>query len=163
MSSTEAPTFVDRNGRPVAYDGVAAIAWRPSIYVVAVRAGAVLMERSPWTERLMLPGGEVDAAETLLAGARRECFEETGYAFRSGAAAPVFVVEQFFFQDGYRHALTFVVVGEVAADPDPAWALPRDEISEVVWAPLKTLQRAEVHPISWAALDRAGLLKVESP
>ncbi len=161
MASTKAPAFVDRNGRPVAYDG-AAIAWRPSIYVVAMREGAVLMERSPWTERLMLPGGEVATDESLLAGAQRECYEETGYAFRPDVADPVFVVEQFFAQDGYRHALTFVVAGEVAADPDPAWIPPADEISEVVWAPLKTLQPAAVHPISWAALERAGLVKVES-
>lgn len=161
MKPGAAPLFTDRTGQVVPFDGRAPILWRPSIYVVVVRGGALLLERSPWTERLMLPGGEVDPGETLVAGAQRECFEETGYAFHPGDAAPVFVVERFFFQDGYRHALSFVVAGEVATFRDPAWRLPVDEISEVVWAPLTALQREHIHPISWAALERVGLVKRE--
>ena len=153
-----APTFTDRNGAAIAHDGRASIVWRPSIYVVAVRDGALLLTRTSWSKRLMLPGGEADVAEALTNGAIRECHEETGYVFEPDLGGPIFVGERFFFHEGYRHALVFGLRGRIVGAGDPAWALPADEIAEVVWAPLASLSREHLHPLSWDVLSAVGLL-----
>lgn len=163
----ETPTdipFFDRSRRPVPYDGVSPILWRPSAYALVVRAGRLLLQRSPWTPWLLVPGGEVGAGETLVAGAVRECYEETGLRF-TPEEAPIYVGEEFFYQDdtgGFRHAILFAVTGTAAAEVDPSWTAPADEILEALWIPLDSLTRDALHPVSWRVLARVGLVRSEA-
>lgn len=151
-----AKLYVDHVGNTVAYDGQQPLIWRVSAYAMAIRDDAILMVEPVWAARWDLPGGgvELDTQETLVDGAIRECWEETGYRF-TPTAAPQFVAELFFLlrqPDQFCHSLLFAVRGTVADQPDPTWSPDSDEIRSVRWLPLASLSKASVHKPHWDAL-----------
>lgn len=154
--------FVDPLGAEVPYDGTTPIGWYLAANVLVVRDGKVLMVRQPpqWGGRWELPGGGLEAAESLLKGAARECHEETGYRFIPAAPAPFHVQEAWFrgTQGSYSHAVIFVFQGNVAADPDPEWRQDHAEIVQIAWIDPKDLYPATTHSLHWPALQRAGLV-----
>jgi 8-oxo-dGTP pyrophosphatase MutT (NUDIX family) len=154
--------FVDPLGAEVPFDGASPIGWYLAANVLVVREGRVLLVRQPpaWGGRWELPGGGPQAGEALLAGAARECREETGYRFVAASPAPAHVEEAWFWtsRGGYAHAVVFVFRGAVAGDPDPAWTQDRAEIAEVAWLAPRHLSAATTRSIHWPALQRAGLV-----
>jgi 8-oxo-dGTP pyrophosphatase MutT (NUDIX family) len=145
----------------VPYDGASPIRWTLRANVLVVRGGRVLMVRQPpaWGGRWELPGGGVEAAESLLEGAARECYEETGYRFVASAPDPVHVQEVWWGTPrGYAHGVIFVFRGDVAGDPDPAWTQDHGEIVQVAWRDPEELSEATTRSLHWPALRKAGVV-----
>ena len=160
-------TFLDPQGRPVPHDGTTPVTWRVGAFALAVRAGRVLLIEAAFSGRLELPGGGVEIHETLVAGAVRECREETGYRFVAADPAPVYVGELFFHwrqtappAPGPRfwHALMAVFVGTVDGEADPDWTPDPHEVRRVRWVDPAALTPEQTQPHHWAALQRAGLV-----
>jgi ADP-ribose pyrophosphatase YjhB (NUDIX family) len=159
-------TFLDPQGRPGAHDGVTPVTWRVGAFALAVRDGRVLLIEPAFSDRLTLPGGGVDVHETLLAGATRECREETGYTFVAAGPEPVYLGELFFrwHQSAppapgprYWHALMAFFAGTVAGESGPAWTPDPHEVRRVHWVDPAALTAAQTQPHHWTALQRAGL------
>ncbi len=114
-----------------------------------------------------LPGGGVHPGETLIEGARRECWEETGRHFTPAAGAVVhFLAEERFYLDPalepdaspFRHSLLLALEGGADWDADPSWLRPPAETRRVAWLDPRTLRRADVFAHHWTALRLAGLV-----
>ena len=154
--------FVDPTGREVPFNGASPITWYLAANVLVVRDGKVLMVRQPpeWGGRWELPGGGVEAGESLLEGAARECREETGFQFVASSPAPFDVQEAWFktSRGGYAHAVIFVFQGEAAGDVDPKWAQDHGEIVEIAWIAPQEMSAATTRTAHWPALQKAGLV-----
>lgn len=154
--------FLDLHGheheRP---DGIA-LDWRISCYTIAMRDGKILMTEPRWSPKWELPGGRVDVAtgETIVAGAARECLEETGYILTPDLGTLQLVMENFFCFptfDRYFHALAFVVRGTIENDtpisePDPA------EIVRIHWADPAELTAETMQWMHFGALQKLGVI-----
>lgn len=153
---------VDALGTEVPHDGVSPLTWRISARVLVIRDGKVLLVGHPLAERWELPGGGVEPVETLVEGATRECWEETGYRFHATSRAPIVVNEQFFYLRGKRtfhHSLILIFAGTVDAGQDPAWQSNPAETRRVGWLDPATLGPENVHAPDWQALVQAGIAR----
>jgi 8-oxo-dGTP pyrophosphatase MutT (NUDIX family) len=160
--SREPRDHVDALGNCIPHDGVSPVTWRVSAYVLAIRDGKVLLVDHPWANRWELPGGEVEATETLVEGAARECWEETGYRFRPTCPHPSYVDEQFFYRRGkktFHHSLVIVFEGTVEGGPDPAWQPKSGEISRVDWIDPAALTPENTYAFHWPALQSLGAVR----
>ena len=143
------PAYTDYGGNEVPYYGGSPVTWRISVYVVARIGGSLLLMQPEYSEALELPGGEVMTGESLLEGARRECWEETGYSFHTHDTWPTYAGEQWYFDhsdSGYRHSLFFSFRGTVRPEPDPSWRPIEGETRKVLWLPSEEIDTAEIHP-----------------
>lgn len=153
--------FLDPSDAEVPFDGTSPITWTLRANVLVVRNGKVLMVRQPpeWGGCWELPGGGVETDETLLAGAARECTEETGYQFIASSPAPFDVQEVWWGSlRGYFHGVIFIFQGDVTGDPDPSWAQDHGEIVQIAWLDPKHLSPATTRSLHWPALQKAGLV-----
>lgn len=154
--------FLDPLDAEVPYDGASPIRWTLRANVLVVRDGRVLMVRQPprWGGRWELPGGGVEAEESLVEGAARECYEETGYRFVASSPAPLHVQEVWWGgpPGRYAHGVIFFFQGEVAGDVAPEWTQDLGEIVQVAWMDPHGLTEATTRSLHWPALQRAGLV-----
>ncbi len=156
--------FRDVYGHTVAHDGVSPVTWRLTVYVLAQHDGKILMTEPAYAARQELPGGEVEIEETLLEGARREVWEETGYHLASIGAAPLHFEEMFFYESHtrrYRHTIVAIFAGQVAGPADPAWQPLPDEVKRVAWIDPADLAAKTTPAHQWAALVKAGLVAAQ--
>lgn len=155
MSSPVPRRFTDSEGRAAPFNASATVSWRVSIYVVVVRDDALLLMEPAYSATPDLPGGEVEPGESLVEGAMRECWEETGYHFTPDFDRPVHIGDQWYFEDDdetYRHSLFFAVSGTVGSTPDATWAPRPQETVRAVWRPLREATEGELRPHHRAAL-----------
>lgn len=134
---------------------------------VRVRVGAIVLseqrlllvqhqkgERSYW----LLPGGGLEAGETMFDCATREVREETGLTV---APERLVFVSESIAPPGGRHILNVLVkaqlVGGHLAPP------VGDVISEVAWVPLEQLAELTLHPPLAPALLEAANEGFKSP
>jgi 8-oxo-dGTP diphosphatase len=113
---------------------------RPEVAVgaIAVRDGALLLVRRgrpPEAGRWSLPGGRLEAGETLRAAVEREVLEETGLEARCGEL--VGWVERM----GPAHH--FVIL-DFAVTVEPGRPQAGGDAAEVAWVPLGELGRVEL-------------------
>lgn len=140
--------FTDHEGIRVNYDATSPITWRISIYVVVIRGGKLLLMRPAYSDHHDLPGGMVEPNESLLDAAIRECWEETGYRFDAGQNQPIYIGEQWYFEDddgSYHHSLFFAVRGAVDATADRDWKPFVGETEDVVWLPMTRMESVRIH------------------
>ena len=154
--------FLDLHGREHRRPPDVPIEWRVSCYAVAMRDGQLLVTEPVWSRKHELPGGRVDVGseESIIAGATRECLEETGYLFEPRPETLQLAAENFFCFPQFRryyHALAFVVQGDVTnheplSEPDP------DEIARIAWIDPASLTEESTQWMHLAALRRLGIV-----
>jgi 8-oxo-dGTP diphosphatase len=99
---------------------------------VAVHQGALLLVQraaDPQAGRWTIPGGRVEAGETLASAVEREMLEETGLRVRSGA----FLGWAERMGPGYHFVILDFIVS--LADPSPV-PVPGGDAAAVDWVPL---------------------------
>lgn len=116
---------------------------RIRVAVCLVDAGRVLMveHRKPGRPPYwLLPGGGVEAGETMLAAARRELSEETGYMVEVGRL--LLVCES--IRSGAKHLVNLVFAGRIAGGSLQAGS--DGTLAGARWHPLESLAELETYP-----------------
>lgn len=154
--------YIDQDLSHHARPDDAPVWWRICVYGLIERNGCLLLvdqivKAGP---TLSLPGGgvELEPEETLLEGAVREVYEETGYRFQPDAASLTLIGDTFIRSPSGRHyhAISFLVAGDVSDDPDPAWRRDDAEIIAAKWVEPASLTRDAIRRLHWDALVKLG-------
>jgi ADP-ribose pyrophosphatase YjhB (NUDIX family) len=138
---------------------------RIRVGVLVWRDGEVLLVRHEKGGRSywLVPGGGVDAGETMVAAGAREVLEETGYAVEIGRL--LLVCEAIDSKPGGRHIVNTVYRGTVGAGT-LAVGVDDKSLREARWHPLEALAALEMYPPIGAELlaccreDGAGDVRV---
>ncbi|MFI5286151.1 MAG: NUDIX domain-containing protein [Candidatus Dormibacteria bacterium] len=138
---------------------------RLRVGVLVWREGEVLLVRHEKGGRSywLVPGGGVDAGETMVAAATRELLEETGYAVEIGRL--LLLCEAIDPKPGGRHIVNAVYAGTVRAGTLEVGADDKS-LREAKWQPLQALAELEMYPPIGAELlacceeDGAGAVRV---
>ena len=125
------------------------LAFRPSVYGVAIRDGKVLLV--PQWDGYDFPGGGVELGETLDEAFRREVFEETGLAVERGE---VLVCESDFFtppaaKKSYHSVLSYYLCQSIAGE------ISDEHFTEE--------ERTYAKKAEWISLDRLKDIKFCNP
>lgn len=128
---------------------VADLAFRPSVYGVAIRDGKVLLV--PQWDGYDFPGGGVDLGETLDEAFRREVFEETGLTVERGE---ILACESDFFihpasQKPYHCILSYYAC--------------RSIVGEISDANFGESEKEYAKKAEWVSLERIHELKFYNP
>jgi 8-oxo-dGTP diphosphatase len=89
----------------------------------------------------VLPGGRLEANETLDAALRRELREELGLTARIGRLA---IVSEMIAPD--RHVVNLIYLAEVGEMPEPRLDAKDPVLSDWKWVPLTELRRLDFRP-----------------
>lgn len=134
--------------------------WRISGYgLLENEKGEWLMVRSAWTKRLDLPGGGVDADESLFEGIKREVFEETGFRVEV-EGGPLYLSEENYYDDKknlFHHAMIIIYRVKLADgghDPRVVNTTEGYEIESQMWVDPSTLTKDGVQPIFWPFVEQ---------
>lgn len=143
---------MSRTGPAVPRLGVGAVVCRGDA-VLLVRRGA-----PPFEGEWAVPGGRVEAGETLAAAAEREVREETGVRIRAGE--PVYTFEH--IERDRNGALKFhYVVVDLAAEYLAGEPRAGDDARAAAWIDLSAMDRLAVNPVTrkllaWLYPGRVG-------
>jgi 8-oxo-dGTP pyrophosphatase MutT (NUDIX family) len=120
---------------------------------LVVRDGRLLMvlQRRPYGVHWEAPSGYYEANETLEAAAAREALEETGIDVEVGRFVCTFVWER--QSDRRRNVLVYFEGAPRDRDAAPRPQVEED-IEEAAYVDPYMLDRAELHPICAAILER---------
>lgn len=128
------------------------VAIRIRVAAILVEAGQVLLVQHEKAGRTyyMLPGGGVDAGESLTQALERELAEETGITICAG---DLVLASDAIAPDGSRHVLNLCftatrIDGDLMRGEDP-------RIVAVDWVPVANLQSIPLFPDFGAALQTA--------
>jgi 8-oxo-dGTP diphosphatase len=118
---------------------------RIRVGVLICRDGEVLLVRHEKGSRSywLVPGGGVDAGETMVAAGARELLEETGYTVEIGRL--LLVCEAIDPRPGGRHIVNAVYAGTIL-DGDLAVGMDDKSLREAKWQPLAALGELEMYP-----------------
>ena len=128
---------------------------RPEVCVgaVAVAGDRLLLVRrgrDPGLGSWSVPGGRVEAGESLADAVVRELAEETGVLGRCGALLGV--AER---RDGDHH---FVILDYLVEVPEPVPPVPGTDADEAAWVPLSAVRELALVPGLAEFLGRHGVL-----
>ncbi len=139
-----------------------AVRFRPAAYGLYVRDDRILLGRSKFTARWDIPGGGVEAWETLEEGLTREFWEETGVRvaairlieFREGFIA---FIQHPFHSLRYYYSVSGTEPANETLCPD------REEVSSVHWVGLSDIDPGECAPGDYALIARVLTREGERP
>ncbi len=131
----------------------------PAVGALVFRDGEILLVKrgkEPRRERWSIPGGSLDAGETVEAAAAREAREETGVEVR-----PLRVVEVRDYVDReatgrvrWHYVLIDVLCEYVTGEPRPA-----SDVSHARFVPLRELSEYDVVPDVIGVIERASRMR----
>jgi 8-oxo-dGTP diphosphatase len=118
---------------------------RIRVGVLICRDGEVLLVRHEKGTRSywLVPGGGVDAGETMVAAGERELLEETGYTVEIGRL--LLVCEAIDPRPGGRHIVNAVYAGTIRGGV-LAVGVDDKSLREAKWQPLAALGELEMYP-----------------
>jgi 8-oxo-dGTP diphosphatase len=118
---------------------------RIRVGVLICRDGEVLLVRHEKGSRSywLVPGGGVDAGETMVAAGERELLEETGYSVDIGRL--LLVCEAIDPRPGGRHIVNAVYAGTIRGGV-LAVGVDDKSLREAKWQPLAALGELEMYP-----------------
>ena len=130
-----------------------------AVGAIVFRDGAVLLVKradEPNRGRWSIPGGSLEAGETVEQAAARECLEETGVVVRP--VRPVYVMD--YIEPGddgrirWHYVLIDVLCEYVSGEPTPA-----TDAENARFVPLRELAEHDITPTAVEALDRASRMR----
>jgi 8-oxo-dGTP diphosphatase len=118
---------------------------RLRVGVLICRDGEVLLVRHEKGGRSywLVPGGGVDAGETMVAAAARELLEETGYSVEVGRL--LLVCEAIDSKPGGRHIVNAVYAGTVRGGTLNV-GVGDKSLRDARWQPVRALAELEMYP-----------------
>lgn len=146
LRSMKTPLFLDAHNKPHKKPKRAPITWRVSAYALIRRGDKILMVKGVETGRWELPGGGIDADETIAQGIERECYEETGYRVRVLKKQPLDTFEAFFYikkYNKYYHVMGLIYEARLRHSKQNKGAINTivpNEILDVQWLKIKDIK-----------------------
>lgn len=131
----------------------------PAVGAIVFRADEVLLVKrreEPNRGRWSIPGGALEAGETVEAGAAREAAEETGVRVR-----PLRVVEvlDYIERDAEDRVRWHYVLLDVLCAFEAGEASPASDAANARFVPLRDLGEYDLTPTALAAIDRAARMR----
>ena len=131
----------------------------PAVGAIVFRDGAVLLVKrrnEPSRGRWSVPGGSLEAGETVEAAAAREAFEETGIVVRPGRA--VHVMDYLVRDDGDRVKWHYVLI-DVLCEYVSGEPVPASDAENARFVPLRDLAEYDITPSAVEALEKASRMR----
>jgi len=121
--------------------------WRPSAYAFVMHDKKLLLVKDATHGKWELPGGGIEPQESILEGAVREVFEETGYNIRITDKRPIYAEDgSFYFNsiDKYFRTIRLVYFGELENKIQITSHIDFEhEIKEIKWHTLEAIKPEE--------------------
>ncbi len=134
------------------------VAARVGVGAVIIRDGRVLLVKrggEPAKGLWAIPGGAVEAGETLQAAAEREILEETGVVIRAGE--PIFAFD--LIEKDEAGALKFhYVIVDLRAEYVSGEPVAADDAADARWLAPRDLDTLDVVPVTRELLKKIGFL-----
>jgi len=131
---------------------------RVGVGAVIIRDGCVLLVkrgREPAKGLWAIPGGAVEAGETLQAAAEREILEECGVVIRAGE--PIFAFD--LIEKDEAGALKFhYVIVDLRAEYISGEPVAADDAADARWLKPRDLDSLDVVPVTLELLRKIGFL-----
>jgi ADP-ribose pyrophosphatase len=131
---------------------------RVGVGAVIIRDGCVLLVkrgREPAKGLWAIPGGAVEAGETLQAAAEREILEETGVVINAGE--PIFAFD--LIEKDETGALKFhYVIVDLRAEYISGEPVAADDAADARWLKPRDLDSLDVVPVTLELLRKIGFL-----
>lgn len=132
---------------------------RVGVGAVVIRNGKVLLVqrgRAPGKGLWAIPGGSVEAGETLQAAAEREILEETGVVIRAGK--PIYAFD--LIENDALGVLKFhYVIVDLKAEYISGEPLAADDAEDARWLAPEDLSSLNVAPVTVELLKKIGFMK----
>lgn len=132
------------------------ISWRISVYALVVSPdNKVLMVQSKWREIFDLPGGRVEATESIAAGVTREFYEETGYSIELESHVPCYVGEDNFcsLKGEYLHSLILIYRARLLSEEQNLEIISQHETVKIEWISHDQITPETIHPNFYSLLN----------
>lgn len=149
--------FRDQYGKVVEKPADRSVTFRPSAYAVVINdAGQLLMVKSAYDGRYLLPGGGIEVGESIANCVARECREETGYQVLA-ETSPINFRETLFHEkisDQYYHVVGLFFKGQIVDSSRGGQIEDITEIASVEWRDLISLQENECSHYIWPVIKQ---------
>lgn len=148
------PIYFDSNNQPHQLGVDDKILWRVSGYALILNDEQKLLTVTPtWRTSYDLPGGGIEAGESIAQGIARECYEETGYKIEIDSSKLFHFSETDFYHNGnkfFYHSVNLFFRGRLLSDiqnPEIINTVEPNEVASVNWIKLSDCQENLFHNI----------------
>jgi 8-oxo-dGTP pyrophosphatase MutT (NUDIX family) len=154
-------TFFDSNNLPVELPEGQEVYRRISAYALVLNdKNQILLVLPTWRDSYDVPGGGIEAHETIPEGIIRECYEEAGYKVLLDSDVPMHVSETNFYhteEKKFYRSTNMYYKGSLQSDVQDTHVINTvvpNEISKVEWVNLKDLASANIYDFHSGALEK---------